>query len=138
MAVKKKPTVSKLKKKLDAIFSKYIRMKDAFYVDDELSCTCCTCGKTNPVKKMQNGHFMSRQHTTTRYDEKNCSPQCYGCNVMQQGRQYEHGIYLDNIHGIGTANVMHIKSKVLKQFTVHELEEMIVDYKEKVKILDKN
>ena len=36
-----KPTVSKLKKKLDAIFSKYIRLKDA---DKNGYVKCYTCG----------------------------------------------------------------------------------------------
>jgi len=129
---KKKPTVSKLKKKLDAIFSKYIRLSNAFVHEGELSCVCVTCGNTKPVKKMQNGHFMSRQHTATRYNELNCSPQCYGCNVMQQGKQYEHGLYLDKKHGAGTASDMYVMSKISKPFKPFELDEMIVDYSKRV------
>ena len=136
MTIRKKPTVSKLKKNLDAYFSKYIRLKNSFFVGDELSCTCCTCGKTNPLKKMQNGHFMSRQHNSTRYEELNCSPQCYGCNVMQQGRQYQHSLYLDNKWGKGSAKLMLRQSEVSHKFKIPELEETIARYKIKVMELE--
>ena len=79
---KKKPTVSKLKKRLDAIFSVYIRTK---YASDGL-VQCYTCPKRAPIKEMQCGHFVSRQYLKTRWDERNCRPQCVGCNVWQQGR----------------------------------------------------
>lgn len=41
------------------------------------------------------GHFASRRHMATRWDEANVRPQCYGCNVMQAGRQWEFGRRLD-------------------------------------------
>ena len=90
----KKPTVTVLKKKLDTIFSKYIRLKDANalgFVD------CYTCGITKQWQKdgMQAGHFMSRKHTITRYDERNVKPQCYTCNCHYYGRQYEFGLALN-------------------------------------------
>jgi hypothetical protein len=84
---------------------------------------------------MQNGHFMSRKYNTTRYYEENCNVQCCGCNVKQHGRQYEHGLYIDKIHGSGTAAFLHAESKKLKQFKAFELEEMIEIYSEKVKEL---
>jgi len=53
---KKKPSRGKLVKKLDAVFSQYIRLKDSVggYA------TCFTCGKKDHWKKLQNGHFQSR------------------------------------------------------------------------------
>ena len=135
---KKKPTVSKLKKKLDAIFSKYIRLKYAFMMDGELSCTCVTCGRTLPVKNMQAGHFMSRRHNSTRFDEMNVHPQDMSCNMYNQGCQYEHGLYIDKTYGNGTADSILKKSKELKQFKTFELEEMIKDYTQKVKDLENN
>ena len=79
MAKLKKPTVSSLKKKLDIIFSKYIRLKDA---DPSGNVECYTCGVVKQWEKdgMQAGHFMSRKHTITRWDEQNVKPQCYTCN----------------------------------------------------------
>ena len=49
----KKPTRSKLVKKLDTVFSQYIRLKDS---KDGIG-TCVTCGKQDHWKNLQAGHF---------------------------------------------------------------------------------
>ena len=106
MAVKKKLTRSKIVKKLDTIFSQYIRLRNS---ENEIS-TCFTCGKEDHWKKLQNGHFQSRKHYSTRWDETNCQVQCAGCNVFKYGEQYIFSQNLDSIFGEG----MHtIKTKEL-------------------------
>lgn len=75
-------TVSKLKKELDAIFSKYIRLK---YSKNGM-VACYTCGHLGEVKKMQNGHCLPRQYLSMRFSEKNCRPQCYACNMLYGGQ----------------------------------------------------
>lgn len=60
---------SKLRDKLDAVFSKYIRLK---YSDDKGYCRCISCGKVFPWKEIQNGHYMSRRYMSTRFSEDNC------------------------------------------------------------------
>lgn len=83
-AVKKKvPTKSALRKKLDALFSIYIRTK---YADSNGFVTCYTCPKRAHYKEMQNGHFCPRQYLATRYDERNCRVQCYACNMLFNGQ----------------------------------------------------
>ncbi len=69
-------TQAKLKKELDAIFSRYIRQK--------YPARCYTCGKTDTP--LQCGHFVSRQYLATRWDENNCRPQCVGCNIYGNGK----------------------------------------------------
>ena len=59
---------SKLRDKLDAVFSKYIRLK---YSDDKGYCRCISCGKVFPWKEIQNGHYMSRRYMSTRFSEDN-------------------------------------------------------------------
>ena len=130
MAKKKEKTLTKLKKELDAVFSQFIRLRRA--INEE--CTCVTCGKTDHYKRMQNGHFMSRRHSSTRWDEENCQVQCYSCNVMQQGKQYEYSIWLDNFYGTGKADELLNKSRTTTKFDRYDLEEMIKKYKEKVKL----
>ena len=123
--MKKKLTRSKLVKKLDTVFSQYIRLKDSV---DEMAI-CFTCGKVDHWKKLQNGHFMSRKHYTTRWDETNCQVQCAGCNVFKYGEQYLFGINLDHKYGVGYANELHLKSKEIIKIADFELEEMIIKYK---------
>ena len=91
--MKKKPiTRAKLRKKADAIFSKYIRHK---YADDNGYVRCYTCGKVGLVKKMQCGHFITRTKYATRFDENNCRPQCVACNMFHQGNGYIFGKKLE-------------------------------------------
>jgi hypothetical protein len=79
---KKAPGVAQLKKKLDAIFSQFIRL---FYADENGFVKCYTCGAIHHWTKIQNGHLFSRARLATRYDLMNCRPQCCGCNVMAHG-----------------------------------------------------
>ena len=80
-------SISKLKKELDKWFSLYIRLRDA---NDFGLVQCFTCGVVKPYNKgMQCGHFQSRSHLSTRFDEVNCQPQCVGCNMFKQGEQYK-------------------------------------------------
>ena len=95
--MKKKPSRSKIVKKLDAEFSRYIRLK---YSDHNGYVKCYTCDRVKHYKvSMQNGHFMSRRHYSTRFLESNCRPQCYGCNCHAQGRSYEFSLNLNKEYG---------------------------------------
>ena len=121
----KKVSRSKLVKKLDAVFSQYIRLKDSV---DEIA-TCFTCGKKDHWKKLQNGHFQSRKHYATRWDEQNCQVQCAGCNVFRYGEQFLFAKYLDERFYAGLSDELYIKSKHIVKFTNIEIEDMILKYK---------
>jgi hypothetical protein len=120
----KKPARKTIITKLDNIFSQYIRLR---YSKNEIS-ECVTCGKQDHWKKMQNGHFISRKHYATRWDEDNCQVQCSGCNVFRYGEQYLFSKYL----GTELSEELLIKSRKIQKFTDYELLEMIEIYKDKV------
>jgi len=84
-------TVSKLKKELDAIFSKYIRARD--------KGQCYTCPKKDDPKNMQNGHFVPRQYLSIRYSEVNCHCQCYACNMLYNGQPSLYALKLQRDYG---------------------------------------
>ena len=73
----------------DIYFSRFIRLKHSVIKDFEVFCTCFTCGDVRPIKEMENGHYMKREHKATRYHEDNCRPQCKTCNgdVKHNGKQ---------------------------------------------------
>ena len=73
-------TLSKLKKELDKWFSLYIRLR---YASVDGIVECWTCGKTQHYKRMHAGHFMSRRHHATRWNEENVQVQCPGCNLFK-------------------------------------------------------
>jgi hypothetical protein len=128
---KKKITRSKIVKKLDTIFSQYIRLKDS---ENEYA-TCFTCGKSDHWKKLQNGHFQSRRHYSTRWDEVNCQVQCAGCNVFRQGEQFIFSKNLDLKYGKGTAENLQIQAGQIIKLSDSELQEMIKDYEKFVKTI---
>lgn len=117
---------STLVKNLDTVFSQYIRLR---YAKDEIA-ECVTCGKKDHWKKLQCGHFMSRRHYSTRWDENNVGVQCYGCNITSQGQQFLFAKHL----GLELAEQMVLKSKQTVKFTDADLQDMIQHYKDKLKL----
>jgi hypothetical protein len=117
--------------KLDKEFSIYIRNRDAKGGIAE----CVTCGIQKEVKQLQCGHFMSRKHYSTRWDEVNCQVQCYTCNVMRYGEQYKFGLYLNSNYVSDMAEQLLNKSRETVKLADWELEEMIENYKIKNKKL---
>ena len=116
----KKVTRKSLVEKLDKVFSIYIRRR---YAINDIA-KCVTCGKKDHWSKLQNGHFMSRKHLSTRWNEDNCQVQCAGCNVFRYGEQYLYSQYL----GDKLAQELYIKSKETRKFDDVELQELIEHY----------
>lgn len=124
---KKKLTRSKLIKKLDNIFSQYIRLSNS--VNDIAECV--TCNKKDHWKKMQCGHFQSRKHYSTRWDERNVAVQCAGCNVFRYGEQFKFSLYL----GGKLSEELLQKSRETVKFADVDLIEMADYYSNKLKLL---
>ncbi|BAQ92827.1 NinG recombination protein [uncultured Mediterranean phage uvMED] len=122
---KKKSTRTQVVAKLDKVFSEYIRRR---YAKNDIA-TCVTCNKQDHWKKLQAGHFMSRKHYSTRWDEENVQVQCSGCNVFRYGEQFKFSQYL----GQEKAEELQVKSREIVKFTTQELEEMIQHYKDLLK-----
>lgn len=110
---KKKPTITALKKKADSLFSKHIRTK---YIDKNGLIQCYTCPFKGPINKMQCGHLVSRFYLATRYDERNCRPQCITCNVWRNGRVPEFAAKLQEELGKGIVEELYAKARVLTTF----------------------
>ena len=120
----KKPSRKSIVKKLDTVFSQYIRKR--FAVNEIAKCV--TCGKQAHWKELQAGHFMSRKHYSTRFDETNVQVQCSGCNVFRYGEQFKFGMYLEDAYGKGTAEALQQKSREITKFSDIHLKEMIEYY----------
>jgi hypothetical protein len=130
MSKRKKPTRSKLVKKLDILFSQFVRVSNT---DKNGYCICVTCGKKGHWKdgSIQAGHFMSRKHYSTRWDIRNVKPQCVGCNMFKSGEQYKYSIYL----GSELANELYLQSNKIVKFSNDDLQEMIDRYSTELKRL---
>ena len=126
-------TISKLKKKLDVLFSQYIRRRNADHLG---RVKCFTCGVEKHWKEQQAGHFQSRSHHSTRWDEVNVQVQCVKCNMYRQGEQYKFGMYLDQRFGDGTAEELEYRAKTIVKLNRIDYEESIERYKQKIRELD--
>lgn len=119
-----------LKDKLDKVFSLYIRLRDA---DENGFCTCYTCGKVAHYKEMQNGHFWSRTHLSTRFNEDNCKVQCVGCNIFKKGNYIEYTKRLLKELGEEKFNELEQLKNSTVKISKAEYEQMIEHYNQKIK-----
>ena len=135
MAVKKKKLVPlpKLKKKLWAIFSQYIRRKDA---DENGIVQCISCPTKAHWKEVDCGHYEKRGHLGTFVDERNNHGQCRRCNHYLGGNQSAYAIALVRKYGPGILEELDSLKRSRDKYSRAEYEELIETYKKKLTDLD--
>jgi hypothetical protein len=124
-----------LEKKLDRIFSEYIRLRT---VDDRGYCQCITCGKFYHWKDVHCGHFIPRGRKATRFDEMNCHPQCVHCNYHKHGQPDIYRLRLIEMYGKSKVEKLEQLAQMGGSYDSFWLQEKINYYKEKVKQLKKD
>ena len=92
-------TLTQLTNEADDLFSKVIRLK---YADENGNVWCVTCGNSYHWKEIQNGHFISRDKFNTRYDLRNCHPQCGTCNSAHNDNRDSYRIFMLRTYPGGT------------------------------------
>ena len=122
----KKKSRSSLVTELDRVFSIFIRTRN---VNAEGITKCFTCGKTAHWKELQCGHFISRRHYSTRWDEKNCQPQCSRCNIFNQGNAPVFAQRLIAKYGSDILDLLIAKKNNTFKASNFELEVLISEYK---------
>ena len=131
---KKSPSLSALVERLDKVFSKYIRLRDAM---PSGMFRCISCGKIKPIEQADCGHFHSRTHMSTRFDEDNCHAECRYCNRFSA----DHLIgYRENlIRKIGEQRflLLDVKAHETRKWSHFELEQLAKYYKALVEKLQK-
>jgi len=113
-----KKSVSKLKKKADVEFKKFIRTRDK-------KCLRCGC-----LENLQASHSIPVSHgNRLRYDEKNVITLCYHCHLNWWHKNpIEAGEWFKNKFPENYEYVERVKNET-KKFTIFELEEIIAKYK---------
>lgn len=120
-----KKNISYYKKKLDAVFSRYIRYRD--------EGQCYTCPKKDDPKYMQNDHFVPRQYLSVRYDEINCHCQCYACNMLYNGQPSRYAQRLRQDYGDEIIDSLERKRHETTKWYPGDYEEKIAFYTDKIK-----
>ena len=124
----KKKTLKQHKDRIDRVFSEYIRRRD---VNSDGFGECISCNKGIHFTESDAGHFISRQHLSTRWDERNVHLQCRKCNRFEYGRQYEYSIKI----GSETAEELLQLSRQAQKFSDAELLDLYDLFNEKLKEL---
>ena len=129
------------KDRADEAFSEFIRLRD-------IGNGCCTCN--TPISWHRNdqgkiivngdaGHFITRDNEHTRYHERNANLQCRGCNRFESGKQYEHGNFIDDKYGPGTAQeILNISKWPPSKRTTYDYRMIAKEFKMKAQILREN
>jgi len=121
----KKSERNKLVKKLDTVFSKYIRMRDK---------KCVICGST---QNLQAGHLITRLRYSTRWDEENCFAQCRNCNYIHNFRPEIFTSWFIEKFGAKKYKELVYRSRIPVKYTEtnNDLISLIKKYKQKIEKL---
>ena len=119
------PTYASLKRLADRVFSEWVRRRDS---DSEGMVACFTCGAVLPWRTIQAGHFVSRVHLSTRWDEKNVQSQCMADNIWKRGSPAEFALALQRKYGPNIIAELVEKKRQSVKLTRAALQAIIEDY----------
>lgn len=113
-------------RKLDNVFSLYIRLRDAM---PNGMIRCISCGQIKTFNKFDNGHYFSRRKMATRWDEDNCHAECTYCNRFKADHLIGYRENLIRKIGQQRFDALTWKASQTKQWTDFELRGLIKYYK---------
>lgn len=132
----KQDSLSTLIKKLDTVFSEYIRLRDC---DDNGTVTCFVTGERVWWRDADAAHWLGRSLMPVRFDERNVHATTKDTNQYED--PFEHGRKYDAAmkrhYQQCEVETLVLKSVSVQKFMRHEILELIETYTEKVKQLKK-
>lgn len=131
----KKPRMRKpvdLTKKLDKVFSAYIRLRDAM----PNGCfRCISCGQIKRFEQGDCGHYHSRTHMGTRWEPDNCNMECRSCNRVSSDHLIGYRRNLIEKIGFDRVNRLEVLARSSKHWQDFELKDKIEYFTREVKRL---
>jgi hypothetical protein len=126
-------SLSNLTADLDAVFSRYIRLK---YCNEYGEVKCFTSDKKMRWQEAQCGHYIPRTHMATRWMEQNCRPQSEHDNCILSGNieVFKERLEAENS---GITTWLTEQSREVVKPTRDELKGLIANYRFKVRVLEK-
>lgn len=114
-----------LKAKLDKEFS-FIRLRDCM---PNGFFRCISCGQIKPFTQADCGHYFSRTHLATRFDENNCHAECRHCNRFKADHLEGYRVNLITKIGQQKFDLLKVKVASTSKMTDFEYEQLIKYYK---------
>lgn len=125
-----KRSAKTLKNKLWAIFSLWVRRKDA---DQNGMVSCISCGVIKHFSEMHCGHFIPKSLGLSIYfEERNNSVQCPSCNVFRHGNLSSYAVALRKKYGETILEELDTQRQQIRKISQVEYEELIETYKKKL------
>lgn len=139
MAIKHKTqSLSRAKKELWRLFSRYIRYRDCLKTTGTLDRgKCITCGKEFKFKKLQAGHFIPGRNNAVLYNERHVHAQCWQCNAPtalggKNGNPFVYRRKIIEIYGKNSDELFEQESQQIVQYKVFQILDMQEEYKTKI------
>lgn len=132
----KQDSLSTLIKKLDTVFSEFIRLRDC---DDNGTVTCFVTGERVWWRDADAAHWIHRASMPTRFNEDNVHATTKDTNQFEDPYEHERKYTRAMLkqYGAFRLDVLRALAKGLQKYTRPEILSMIETYSEKVKQLKK-
>lgn len=127
----KTKSLSTLISELDTQVSLFVRMMAA---NENGTVVCISCDEKHYWKDVDCAHFKDRDNMGTRFYIPNLAPACKGCNRFNH---YEHIAAWEKKISFTQRLDLEKRSRSLMKWTRGEIQDLILDYKEKVTQLRK-
>ena len=112
--------------KADRQFSRFIRLRDAIPGG---AFRCISCGQFKRIEQADCGHFHSRKHMATRFDELNAHAECRACNRFSADHLIKYQENLIRLLGQEQLDKMNLRANGIKQWSETDLKELSKHYK---------
>lgn len=135
----KKKSLASLKKELQDVFNKFIRLRDTIYENGKAFFICISCGVKKTIDQMHAGHYWPvGGNEAIRFDEDNVHGQCVYCNFHKHGNEKGYRPRLIKKIGQKRFDLLEIKRNNRSKMMAFEVELLINEYTEKIKSLKTN
>lgn len=126
------PSLQNLIDDLDSVVSKVIRLKEA---DKDGYNYCYTSGIRKHWKELHCGHYISRQHLMTRWDENNLRPQSEHENCYLAGNLK---VYAEKLkaESNGITDWLYERSKIVWKPTKNDLMELLIHWRNRLRAVE--
>jgi hypothetical protein len=116
---------------LQILVNRFVKLRDE-------GLPCISCQKEIKGKKDSGHYFSVGNYPSVRFDLRNINSQCINCNQYNGGNLIEYRKHLINKIGQIEFDELDRLAHQNRQYTINEIKDLIKEYKEKIKQIEKH
>lgn len=124
-------TKSDYVKILQILVNRYVKLRDT-------GLPCISCQKEIKNKRDSGHYFSVGNYPSVRFDLRNINSQCINCNQFNGGNLIEYRKHLITKIGQNEFDDLDRLAHQNRQYTIDEVKDLIKEYKEKIKQIEKH